>query len=67
MQWGLCTKEEKSSPSISWYDFYSARRIDALEVRDKHMTDAEGTHLYARIKDDTLIQIVGKETIFFLK
>ena len=65
VQRGLYTKEETASPTVSQDAFFLTSIIDAVEGRDKAITDIKGAYLNAKMKDEVLMKITGKEVELF--
>ena len=65
VQRGLYTKEETASPTVSQDAFFLTSIIDAIEGRDKAITDIKGAYLNAKMKDEVLMKITGKEVDLF--
>jgi hypothetical protein len=65
VQRGLYTKEETASPTVSQDAFFLTSIIDALEGRDKAITDIKGAYLNAKMKGEVLMKITGKEVDLF--
>ena len=65
VQRGLYTKEETASPTLSQDAFFLTSVVDAIEERDKAITDVKGAYLNARMKGEVLMKITGKEVDLF--
>ena len=65
VQRGLYTKEETASPTVSTDAFFLTSIIDAIEGRDKAVTDIKGAYLNAPMKDEVLMKITGPEVELF--
>ena len=65
VQRGLYSKEETASPTVSQDAFYLTSIVDAIEERDKAITDIKGAYLNAKMKDEVHMKIVGKEVDLF--
>jgi hypothetical protein len=65
VQRGLCTKEETASPTVSEDAFFLTSIIDAIEGRDKAITDIKGAYLNAKMVDEVLMKIMGAEVDLF--
>ena len=61
VQRGLYSKEETASPTVSQDAFYLTSIVDAIEERDKAITDIKGAYLNAKMKDEVHMKIVGKK------
>ena len=62
---GLYTKEETASPTVGQNSFLVTALIDAVEERDKAITDVKGAYLNAIMKDFVLMKITGKSVDLF--
>ena len=58
-------KEETESPTFSLDAFFMTSIIDAIEGRDKVITDIKGAYLNAKMKDEVLMKITEKEVDLF--
>ena len=65
VQRGLYSKEETASPTVSQDAFLLKRIIDAIEGRDVAVTDIKGAYLNAKMKEEVLMKITGKEVKLF--
>ncbi len=65
VQRGLYTKEETASPTVSQDAFFLTSIIDAIEGRDKAITDIKGAYLNAKMVDEVLMKITGAEVDLF--
>ncbi len=65
VQRGLYTKEETASPTVSQDAFLLTSIVDAIEGRDKAVTDIKGAYLNAKMKDEVLMKIIGPEVDLF--
>ena len=65
VQRGLYSKEQTASPTVSQDAFFLTAMVDALEGRDKAVTDIKGAYLNAKMKDEVLMRITGKEVDIF--
>ena len=53
-------KVETASPTVSQDAFFLMSIIDAIEGRDKAITNIKGDYLNAKMKDEVLMNITGK-------
>ena len=60
VQRGLYTKEETSAPTVSQDAFFLRSIIDAIEGREKAITNIRGSYLNVKMKDEVLMNITGK-------
>ena len=67
VQRGIYTKEETTSPTVSNDGFFITSIIDAIEERDVAITDVKGAYLNAKMIDEVLMKIIGKEIDLFLE
>ena len=65
VQRSLYTKEQTASPTVSQDAFFLTALIDAKEERDKAITDIKGAYLNAKMNDEVLMKIVGREVELF--
>ena len=65
IQRGLYTKEDTASPTVSVDAFFLTGMIDAKEGRDTAITDIKGAYLNAKMKDEVLMKITGREAELF--
>jgi hypothetical protein len=65
VQRGLYTKEETASPTVSQDAFFLTSIVDAIEGRDKAITDIKGAYLNAKMVDEVLMKITGAEVDLF--
>ena len=67
VQRGLYTKEETASPTSSIDSFFITSIKDAYEKRDVAVTDIKGAYLNAKMIDEVIMRITGKEVDLFLE
>ena len=67
VQQGLYSKEETAYPTVSQDAFFLTSTIDAIEGRDKAITDIKGAYLNAKMNGEVLMKITGKEVELFCK
>ena len=65
VQRNLYTKEETASPTVSQDAFFITELIDAKEERDMAITGIKGAYLNAKMRDEVLMKISGKEVDLF--
>ena len=65
VQRGLYTKEDTASPTVSVDAFFITALIDAQEGRDTAITDIKGAYLNAKMRDEVLMKITGREAELF--
>ena len=67
VQRGLYSKEDTASPTVSQDAFFLTSLIDAVEGRDKAVTDIKGAYLNAKMKDEVFMKIMGPEIDLFVE
>ena len=65
VQWGLYSKEQTASPTISQDAFAMTCIIDAIKQRDVAVTNVKGAYLNAKMKDVVIMKIRGPEVGMF--
>ena len=60
-------KEETASPTLSQDAFFLTCIVDAIEERDKAITDVKAAYLNAKIKGEVLMKITRKEVDLFFE
>ena len=65
VQRGLYTKEDTASPTVLIDAFFITSLIDSKEQRDVAVTDIKGAYLNARMRDEVLMKITGREAELF--
>ena len=61
VQRSLYSKEDTASPTVLLDAFFTTLLIDMKEERDLAITDIKGAYLNARMKDEVLMKITGRE------
>ena len=67
VQRGLYAKEDTASPTPTTDGMFITTIIDAIENRDVAITDIKGAYLNAKMKDEVLMKITGKDVDLFLE
>ena len=67
VQRGLYEKKDTASPTVSQDAFFLTCIVDALEGRDKAITDIKGAYLNAKMKHEVFMKITGQEVDLFIE